>query len=226
MDVYNISKVTAAIITIIIPFIVGIRVFLLNRKNWLNRWFFLFFISSSFGFLFYTIYHLITNNASVIIPLMITAQFFFNFICISLLMTVFVLEKFEKVAMSPKYIGVVLFFFIIMSIGYLIWPPQLDIVSYSSGIVNTVTLLGLQIFINVMRIAICIYSIYKYLLFTKKLKSELKKKIQWFCFGVIINVIGLFFNLYGGALNSILFEIVALIVIDAGFLVVFKGFLI
>jgi hypothetical protein len=226
MDVYNISKVIAAIITVIIPFTLGIRVFLLNRKNWLNRWFFLFFMSSSFGFLFYTIYHLITNNAYVIIPFMITAQFFFNFICISLLMTVLVLEKYEKVAMSTKYILLVLSLFLIMSIGYLIWIPQLDMISYSSGIVNTVTSLGLQLFVNLTRIVICSYAIYKYVLFTKKLKIELRKRIEWFCVGVIINIIGLFFNLYGGALNSILFEIIALIIIDIGFLVVFKGFLI
>lgn len=157
---------------------------------------------------------------------MITAQFFFNFICITLLMTVLVLEKYEKVAMSIKYIGAILLLFIIMSIGYLIWPPQLDMISYTSGIINTMTLLVLQIFVNVLRIAICIYAIYKYVFFTKKLKNELKNKIQWFCVGVIIAVIGLFLNLYGGAFNSILFEIMALIVIDAGFIVVFKGFLI
>ncbi|MHA1192630.1 MAG: hypothetical protein ACTSP9_10085 [Promethearchaeota archaeon] len=226
MDVYNITKVTAAIITIIIPFIVSIRVFLLNRTNWLNRWFTLFFLSSSFGFSFYTIYHLITYNASVIIPLMITAQFFFNFIFISLLMTVLVLDKFAKVAMSPKYLIAMLLLFIIMSFGYIIWTPELDMVSYSIGIINTETLLGLQIFVNALRIAIYIYAVYKYILMAKKLEGDSKKRIQWFSMGVVVFIIGLILNLSGGALNSILLEIVALIVIDIGSLVVFKGFLI
>ncbi|MHA1498560.1 MAG: hypothetical protein ACTSRT_13590 [Promethearchaeota archaeon] len=226
MDALNITKVIAAIITIIIPFIIGIHVFILNRTNWLNRWFSLFFVSSSLGFLFYTTYHLITNNASIIIPLMITGQFFFNFICISLLMTVFVLEKFAKVAMSSKYLIAMLILFITMSFGYLIWTPVLDTVSYSIGIVNTETPLGLQIFVNVLRISIYTYAVYKYILMAKKLEGDSKRRIQWFSAGIIIVVIGLFLNLSGGALASILLEILALITIDIGSVVLFKGFLI
>lgn len=225
MDIYNNIKVIAAIITIILSFIVSVRVFSLNRTNWLNRWFTLFFLSGSFGFFFYTIYHLITNNAYVIIPFMITAQFFFNFIFISLFMTVLVLEKYAKVAMSPKYLIAMLLLFIIMSFGYLIWTPELDMVSYSIGIINTETPLGLQIFVNALRIVIYIFVVYKYILMAKKLEGDAKKRIQWFSIGVIIFIIGLILNLSGGALDSILLEIIALIVIDIGSLAVFKGFL-
>jgi len=226
MDAFNIAKVVAAFITVIIPFTVGIRVFTINRNNWLNRWFTLFFVSGSLGFLFYTTYHLITNNASIIIPLMITAQFFFNFICISLLMTVFVLEKFAKVAMTPKYLITMLLLFILMSFGYFIWIPTLDTDSYAVGIVNTETNLGLQIFVNILRIAIYIYAVYKYILISKKLEGDSKRRIQWFYFGIIIVVVGLLLNLIGGALDSIILEIVALISIDIGSLILFKGFLI
>ena len=208
MDVYNNIKVIAAIITIIISFIVGVRVFLLNRTNWLNRWFTLFFLSGSFGFFFYTIYHLITNNANVIIPFMITAQFFFNFIFISLLMTVLVLDKYAKVAMSPKFIIAMLLLFTIMSIGYLVWIPELDTVSYSIGIVNTETALGLQVFVNTLRIIIYIFAVYKYIIIAQKLEGDAKKRIQWFSMGVIIFIVGLILNLSGGAFDSILSEII------------------
>ena len=226
MEFLNLTKVIAAFITIIFSLIVAIRVFTLNRNNWLNRWFALFFISGSLGFFFYTIYHLITNNASIVIPLMIITQFFFNFICICLLMTVLVLEKYEKVAMSLKYITFIIVLFIIMSIGYVIWPPKLDQISYANGLVNTETALGLLLFVNFSRIIICIFVIYRYILISNKLEGDRKKRIQWFYTGIIIVVFGLFINLLGGSLNSIAIEIVALIAIDLGTLAVFKGFLI
>jgi hypothetical protein len=226
MELLNLTKVIAAFITIILSLVVGIRVFTLNRKNWLNKWFALFFVSGSLGFFFYTIYHLITNNASIIIPLMIIAQLFFNFICLSLLMTVLVLEKYEKVAMSFKYIGSVILLFIIMSIGYFIWPPELDQSSYVSGIVNTETSIGLLLFVNLSRIIICVLAVYRYVLISNSLEGERKKRIQWFYIGIIIVVLGLFINLLGGTINSIAIEMVALIAIDIGTIVVFKGFLI
>ena len=226
MDLLNLTKIIAAFITIIFSLTVGIRVFTLNTKNWLNRWFALFFASGSLGFFFYTIYHLITNNASIIIPLMITAQLFFNFICISLLMTVLIIEKYEKVAMSFKYIASVIVLFIIMSIGYFIWPPELDQSSYASEIVNTETSIGLLLFVNISRIIICILVVYRYVLISLKLEGDHKKRIQWFYIGIIIVVLGLFINLLGGFLNSIAIEIIALIAIDIGSIVVFKGFLI
>ena len=98
MDIGNLIEVIAALITAILALIVGFRVLSLNPANWLNRWFTIFFISSSLGFLTYTIYHLITNNSDIIIPLMVTAHIFFNFSFISLMMTVFILEKFAKIA--------------------------------------------------------------------------------------------------------------------------------
>ena len=207
MDALNLTKIIAAFITVIISLVVGIRVFTLNRNNWLNRWFALFFASGSLGFFFYTIYHLITNNASIIIPLMITAQLFFNFICISLLMTVLIIEKYEKVAMSFKYIASVIVLFIIMSIGYFIWPPELDQSSYASEIVNTETSIGLLLFVNISRIIICILVVYRYVLISLKLEGDHKKRIQWFYIGIIIVVLGLFINLLGGFLNSIAIEI-------------------
>jgi hypothetical protein len=229
MDIFNLIKIITTIIATVIALIVGIRVLFLNRNDWLNRWFTIFFISSSLGFLSYTIYHIILNNAHIIIPIMITAQLFFNFNGISLTMTVFVLEKFTKVAMSFKYLGRMMILFFIMSVGYFIWIPELDTVSYALGIVNTTTSLGLVIFVNTIRIILCIYVVYKYSTMVRKIESETKKRMQWFTKGVIFVILGILINLTAAVFEvyiQMFIEILALVLIDVGALLIFKGFLI
>ncbi|MFX1595826.1 MAG: hypothetical protein ACFFBK_07155 [Promethearchaeota archaeon] len=228
MDPINLIKVIAAIITSVIAFIIGFRVLILNPGNWLNRWFTLFFISLSLGFLIYTIYHLITNNADIIIPLMVTAHIFFNFAVVSLVMTIFVLEKFTKVAMSLQYFGTMMLIFFIMSFGYFIWVPKLDMESYEKDIVNTTTPLGWFVFVNFFRIVMSIYVICKYIMMTRKVEVETRRRVQWFSMGVFIVVVGLLINLSAGffPLIEIPIEIIALIAIVLGSIAIFKGFLI
>lgn len=226
MDIYNIIKIIAAIITLILAVIAGVYELRLNPDYWLNRWFFAFFISAALGFIAYTAYHLITFNSKIIIPIMITAQIFFNFIPISLVMTVFILEKYEKVAMSIKYLGTMIALFIIISFGYFIWVPTLDDEAYAQGNVNTKTELSLQISVNLVRIILLVYVVYKYAMITRKIGEETKNRIQWFFAGIIFVIIGLFINLAGGMFGLILLEISALIAIDVGMVLIFKGFLI
>ncbi len=224
MDVINIVKVITAVITIIITFSAGFIELRLNSKNWLNRWFALFFFSGSLGFLAYTIYHLITCSGCelIVISIMIPAQIFFNFIPISLVMTVFILE-YPNVAMSLKYLGTMIALFILISFGYFIWVPTLDPISYNQGIINTETPLGWFIFVNVIRIGLAIYVVYKYAMITRKTEGETKKRIQWFFVGIITVIVGLFINLVGGYFN-IFFEIVALILFTIGAILIVKGF--
>ncbi|MFX1320526.1 MAG: hypothetical protein ACFFAQ_02670 [Promethearchaeota archaeon] len=228
MDIVNLIKAITAVITTIMALVVGFRVLTLNPANWLNRWFMLFFISSSLGFLTYTIYHLITNNSDIIIPLMVTAHIFFNFAIVSLMMTVFILEKFAKVAMSLQYFGTMMVLFLVMSLGYFIWVPKLDMDSYEQDIVNTTTPRGWFIFVNVLRIVMSLYVVYKYIMMTRKIEKKTKKRIQWFSIGVIIVVIALFINVTAGFFRPIetVIEVMALIAIDVGSLAIFKGFLI
>jgi len=226
LDILNILKIITTIITASIALIIGLRVLLLNKSDLLNRWFAIYFISSSLGFLIYAIYHLILNNPDVIIPLMITAQFFFNFNAISLPMTLFVLEKHTKIAMSMRYFGTMLILFFVMSIGYLIVLPHLDMGLYALRIVDTHTPLGLFIFVNAIRILLALYSAYRYIVINRKIEGETKNKIKWFSLGVISFIIGIFFNLMGGIFSLIVMEILALIIIDIGALFVLKGFLI
>ncbi|MHA1458353.1 MAG: hypothetical protein ACTSQR_01685 [Promethearchaeota archaeon] len=226
MDPLNILKIITTIITAVIALIIGFRVFSLNKNDLLNRWFALYFISSSLGFLIYAIYHLILNNPDIIIPLMISAQIFFNFNAISLVMTLFVLEKHTKIAMSIKYLGTMLILFFVMCIGYFIVPPHLEMGDYALGIVDTHTPLGLLIFVNTIRILLAIYAVYRYIGINKKIEGETKNKLKWFSIVVILFIFGIFINLLGGMLSLIAIEILALIIIDMGALLVLKGFLI
>ena len=226
MDPYNLIKIIATIITAVIALIIGLRVLSLNKSDLLNRWFALYFISSFLGFIFYAIYHLILNNADIIIPLMITAQIFFNFNSISLTMTLFVLEKYTKIAMSMKYLGTMLIVFFVMSIGYFIFTPYLDMGYYALGIVNTHTPPGLFIFVNTIRLLLAIFAAFRYIVINRKIEGETKNRIKWFSLGIIIIILGLFINLTGGLLPSIEMEIVALMIIDIGALLILKGFLI
>ena len=225
MDPLNILKIITTIITAVIALIIGLRVLSLNKSDLLNRWFALYFISSSLGFLIYAIYHLILNNADVIIPLMITAHIFFNFNSISLMMTLFVLEKHTKIAMGMKYLGTMLIIFFVMSIGYFVFPPYLIMGDYALGIVNTHTPYGLLIFVNAIRILLAIYAACRYLVITRKIEGETKNRIKWFSLGVIIIILGLFINLTGGLLLSIVMEILALVIINIGAFLILKGFL-
>jgi len=225
LDILNLIKIIATITTTLIAVIIGIRVFLLNKNDWLNRWFALFFISSSIGFLIYSIYHLILNNAEIIIPLMITAQIFFNFNVIALVMTVLILEKYNKAAMSIRYFGTLILLFLVMSIGYFFFIPTLDITAYAEGIVDTNTPIGWLVVVNALRISLAIYVSAKYILIAKKLEDDTKNKINWFSVGVIVIIIGLFLNLAGGALLSPIVEILALLMIDIGSILILKAFL-
>ncbi|MFX1446140.1 MAG: hypothetical protein ACFFHV_22245 [Promethearchaeota archaeon] len=226
MDIFNLIKIIAAAITVVISFAVGIRVLLLNPSNLLNRWFTLFFISSSLGFLIYTGYHFILNNSQIVILMMIIAQIFFNFIFISLMMTVFILEKYQKVAMSPRYLGFMLTLFILMSVGYMIWIPTLNMARYALGIVDTKTPIPWFITIIIIRAMLAIYVVYKYALMSRKLEGEIRKRVQWFFIGVIFIISALIIDLIGGAFDLILIEVLALVSVDIATIAIFKGFLI
>ena len=141
-------------------------------------------------------------------------------------MTIFSLEKYTQIAMSMKYFGTMLAVLVVLSIGYFIFPPYLDVDDYALGIVNTHTPPGLYIFVNAGRILLAVYGAYKYITITNKLEGETKKRMKWFSLGVVVFILGIFINLIGGLLSSIIIEIVALMIVDIGAVLVLKGFLI
>lgn len=235
MDLLNLIKIIAASISVVIALVAGFIELRLNPKKWLNRWFALFFISTAMGFSFYTFYHFwpistsnFTQDEQIIIPLMITAQILFNLIPLCLVMTVFILEKFKKIAMDFTHLGTMIILFVIMSIGYFIpgLTPNLNEIDHGNGLINTETNRLLFYFVNIIRIGLFSYVVFKYAIIARKVENDTKKRVQWFFAGVVIVIVGLLFNLVGGSLNEALIEIFALILFDIGVFVVVKGFLI
>ncbi len=226
MDIMNILKIITAIITVILAFIVGIIELKKNPEYWLNRWFALFFSAISLGFLFYTIYHFILFNPAPIIPLMITAQILYHLGLVSVLMTVFVLDYSETVAMSVKYLLIILVIFILSIFGYFIWIPTLNMERFEQGIVDTETPLAWYIYVSIFRIAILIYILYKFWSISKKFEGEEKTRVLWFFIGSIVNVAGIFMNMLGGIISSLLLEIIGLALFNVGALLTLKGFLV
>lgn len=224
MDPLNILKIITSIITVILAFIAGFIELRKNSDYWLNRWFALYFTSISLGFLVYTIYHLITIDPTPIIPLMITAQILYNFGLVSFLMTSFVLDQSEKIAMSRKYLSIILIIFIISIFGYFIWVPELNMADFNKGIVNTDTPIFWYIFVNIIRIGISIYVLYKFGLITKRLEGPERRRILWFFVGSTINVIGILLNMLGNILHLIL-EIIGLATFNIGTFFIVRGFL-
>ncbi|MHA1992524.1 MAG: hypothetical protein ACW98A_16250 [Candidatus Hodarchaeales archaeon] len=233
MDLSLLIKIIVASISVVIALVAGIIELRLNPDSWLNRLFFLFFISTALGFFTYAFYHSINAGEfyatqDIVIPMLITAQILLNLPAIFLVMTVFILEKYKKIALNYKHLGVMLILLIIMSTGYFIpqLTPNLNPDDYILGVINTETALGLQVFVNLFRLVLFFYVIFKYTKISKKVEEATKKRIQWFSLGVIIIIVGIVINLIGGFLGNILIEIFALILLDIGIFVIVKGFLI
>lgn len=233
MDLLTLIKIIAASVSVIIALVAGFIELRLNPESWLNRWFALFFITTATAFSLYTLYHSLPlgnfiQDQLTIIPIMIVAQLFFNLIPLCLLMTVFVLEKYQKIAMNIAHLGTIAILFVIMSIGYVIptLTPHLDEEAHAIGQINTKTPSALLYFVNIARIVLALYVVIKYAMVSRKVEGETKKRVQWFFGGVLIIIIGLLFNLLGGTLHVALIEIIALILLDFGFFAIVKGFLI
>lgn len=226
MEIQNFLKVITAFITVIFAFVAGYIELKKNPKYWLNRWFATFFVSLSFGFLFYTIYHLMTADPTLIIPFMITAQMLYNFAIISLLMTVFILEYSEKIAMSKKYLSIALILWVLSFFGYFIWVPTINMENYAQGVVDTETPAFWAIYVNIWRVAIAAFVLYKFAKIAMNTEGKSKQRVLWFLWGSVVVVIAMFLNTIGGLLSSLWIEIFSLIGFDIGIVMIVKGFLI
>ncbi|TFG07774.1 MAG: hypothetical protein EU539_04035 [Promethearchaeota archaeon] len=226
MDISNWFKIITALITVILALFAGYIELRKNPEYWLNRWFAIFFVSVALGFLFYSIYHINTLNPIIIIPMMIIAQILYNFGLVSLLMTVFILEHSEKVAMTAKYLGIIMGLFIVSIFGYFIWVPTLNMERYRQGVVDTDTPLGWFIAVNIIRIGIFIFVLYKFILIASQSEGKTKTSVLMFFIGTIIGIIGIFLNMLGGILYSLWIEIAGLIAFDIGLIIIVRGFLI
>lgn len=230
---YNLIKTIVASISVIIALIAGLIELRLNPDNWLNRWFALFFISTAMAFFIYAFYHLIYNTdfyitQAIVIPMLITAHFLFSFATICLVMTVFILEKYKKIAFNYKHLGLMMVLLIIMSIGYFLpgLRPILLLDQHLLGFIDTYTPSALFWFVNIIRLGLLFYVLFKYAMITRKVEEATKKRIQWFIAGIISIIVGIVINLLGGFVMQPLIEIFALILLDIGIILIVKGFLI
>jgi hypothetical protein len=226
MDISNLLKIITAFITVIFAFLAAYVELRKNPDYWLNRWFALFFSSIALGFLTYSIYHINTVDPTFIIPLMILAQALYNFGLVSLVMCVFILDHSEKEAMTSKYLGIIICLFIISIFGYFIWVPTLNMERFKQGIVDTDTPLGWFVFVNIFRIALFIYVLFKFYIIFTHTEGKTKMSVRWFFYGAIICIIGIVLNMLGGIVSSLWIEIFGLIALDIGIITTVKGFLI
>jgi hypothetical protein len=125
-----------------------------------------------------------------------------------------------------KYLGIMILVFILMSLGYIILPPQPISSKFDIGIVDTETNKPWQIIVNIIRMALFGYALYKYIMITKKTEGEAKKRIKLFSIGIIIVIFGLIFNLVGGVVHKYEIEIFALILFNIAAIIIVKGLLI
>lgn len=224
MDLNNVLKIIAAIITVIIAIFAGIIEIRKNSQYWLNRFFATFFIFAAFGFFFYTLYHIILNNAVLVVNFARTAQFFFNFAMACLLMSEFIIEYSEKQAMKPRYLGFAFISSILFSVGYFIWPITLNLDAYSQGEVDTITpdLWFYSVFSY--RILVMLYVTIKFFLLSRKSSGPIHTQLSLFIWGMVCVILGTLFTLLGGSI-SVIFEILGLFAFDAGAILILQGFL-
>jgi hypothetical protein len=143
-------------------------------------------------------------------------------------MTVFILEKYKKIALNYKHLGLMMALLIIMTIGYFLpgLRPILLEDQHILGFIDTYTPSELFWFVNIIRLGLLFYVIFKYAMITRKVEEATKKRIQWFIAGVTVIIVGIVINLLGGFLKEPLIEIFALVLLDSGIIIIVKGFLI
>ncbi len=223
----NVLKIVTTIITCALALVAGFIEIRKNPKYWLNRWFALYFSAISIGFLVYSIYHLIIVESLIplVIPLMITAQILYHVGMVSLLMTTFILDYSEKVAMDKKYLLIILALLIISSFGYFVWYPELNMENFAKGVVDTETPLFWYLFVSLFRVSISAYVLYKFSRILQKLDGMERKRILWFFIGSAINIGGILINMIGGIVSLLILEILGLATFNIGTFFIVRGFL-
>ncbi len=203
MDPINLFKIISAICLVIVAIICGYKIIKSNPKYWLNRFYALFFIFVALGFLLYMIYHMIFDNASIIIPIMIISQIILNLGLVLLLMATFIIIHSERVAMTPKYYGISITIFILSIMGYFIWNSELDLEEYASGNVTTNSDPIWFIIVNIIRVGIIVYVFLNYFVLLKKTEGLNKKRMKIFTNTMLIAIIGVLCVLFGGSISII-----------------------
>ncbi|MHA1510276.1 MAG: hypothetical protein ACTSRX_00990 [Promethearchaeota archaeon] len=223
-------KIVLAVLTVIVGLISAIVEIRKNSDYWLNRFFAMFFLFAAMGFSGFTAYHLITTDPKLTLAIMVTTNVLLNFSLACLLMTEFILQYSEVIAMKPKYLLITLVLFITSIIGYAIDYPTLDMAEYALGDVNTHTGIFLLAYITLYRLGIVIFVLIKFISLVKQAEAEkVKKQLKLFSIGMIFIIFGITLFLLGNLVTGnvgIIMEIVGQVCLNIGMIEIARGFLV
>lgn len=233
------TKIVLSVVTVIVGLISAIVEIRKNPEYWLNRFFALFFAFASLGFFGYTLYHIILTNIDLVLTLMITTNILLNFCLACLLMTEFILQYSEVIAMKkPKYLIITFALFAISIAGYFIpsLKPYVKADSYALGEVDTETPLFQMIIVTLFRIVIVLYVLIKFFQLVKQAEDgKVKKQLKLFSIGMIFILIGILMFLFGNLAAEVeifelnlgaMIEIIGQINLNIGMIEIARGFLV
>ena len=223
-------KIILAILTVIVGLISAIVEIRKNPDYWLNRFFAMFFLFAALGFSGFTAYHLITWDENWTLAIMVTTNVLLNFSLACLLMTEFILQYSEVIAMKLKYLIITLGLFLSSIIGYAIDYPTLDMTEYAAGEVNTTTGFLLLAYITLYRLGIVFFVLIKFISLVKQAQAEkVKKQLKLFSIGMVFIILGITLFLVGNLISGpigIILEIVGQVCLNIGMIEIARGFLV
>ncbi len=223
-------KIILAILTVIVGLISAIVEIKKNPDYWLNRFFAMFFLFAALGFSGFTAYHLITWDKDLTLAIMVTTNILLNFSLACLLMTEFILQYSEVIAMKPKYLLITFVLFLTSTIGYAIAIPTLDMVKYAQGEVNTHTDIILLAYVTIYRLVIVFYVLFKFIQLVKQAEAEkVKKQLKLFSIGMVFIILGITLFLVGNLIPGnigIFLEIMGQVCLNLGMIEIARGFLV
>ena len=224
-------KIILAILTVIVGLISAIVEIRKNPDYWLNRFFAMFFLFAALGFGGFTAYHLITWDSDLTLAIMVLTNVLLNFSLACLLMTEFILQHSEVIAMKTKFLIIAFGLFLISVIGYAFFYPEIESMSeYDAGHVNTHTNIYLLAFVTLYRLAIVFYVLFKFINLVKQAEAEkVKKQLKLFSIGMIFIILGITFFLVGNMIPGdvgIILEIVGQVCLNIGMIEIARGFIV
>ena len=226
----NEVKIVLAVLTVIVGLISAIVEIKKNPDYWLNRFFAMFFLFAALGFSGFTAYHLITWDEDLTLAIMVTTNVLLNFSLACLLMTEFILQYSEVIALKPKFLLIAFGLFLTSIIGYAIDYPTLDMTEYAAGEVNTHTGIFLLAYITLYRLGIVFYVLFKFINLVKQAEAEkVKKQLRLFSIGMIFIILGIALFLVGNLITGtigIILEIVGQVCLNIGMIEIARGFLV
>ena len=224
------TKIVLAILTVFVGLVSAIVEIRKNPDYWLNRFFAMFFLFAALGFSGFTAYHLITWDSDLTLAIMVTTNILLNFSLACLLMTEFILQYSEVIAMKPKFLILTIILFLTSVIGYAIVYPTLDMVNYVNKEVNTDTDPILLAYVTLYRLAIVFYVLFKFINLVKKAEAEkVKKQLKLFSIGMIFIILGITLFLVGNLIPGdvgIILEITGQVCLNIGMIEIARGFLV